>query len=189
MVQRLFIDIRPIIDNSGEQDASDILELDKLEVEMIIVLGRHRMPPEVVPEGYEGPVVHAYSTAFEFLELLNNIIRGDSGTAELVPLEHFLAMEPFDHDRVKIHFQYNITVVPDENQTPSFIVPFEELAREIILFTIGVYETLIEIRPDIESELDTLNATIEETKRAAEEYFRIEELLTLSPEEENVEDG
>ena len=66
MTQRLFIDVRPLSENAGEQDSADVLELDAFEVEIILVLGRHGMPPEVIPEGFEGPVVHAYGTAFEF---------------------------------------------------------------------------------------------------------------------------
>ena len=115
-------------------------------------------------------------------------MRGESGSAELVPLEHFLVLQPFDHDRAKIHIQYNVAVVPEANQTPSFIVQFEELAREVLLFTIGVYESLIEVRPDFELELDTLNTMIGETKQAAEEYLGLDELLTLPPGEENVAD-
>ena len=188
MSQRFFIDIRPSSPNSGELEPSGSVDLEQVEGEIVIVLGRHSMPPETMPEGREGPLVHVLGTAFEFLDLLNKFMRGEGGAAEMVPLEHFLEMQPFDHDRAKIFLQYNVAVVPEGNQTPTFVVPFEELAREIILFAIGVYETLLELKPEIETELEMLNAAIDETKRAVEDYLGIGELLNLPPEEEENDD-
>ncbi|HMF33287.1 MAG TPA: hypothetical protein VKK79_17815 [Candidatus Lokiarchaeia archaeon] len=188
MAQRFYIDIRLMTPDTDDPETLNSLEFDNVEGEVVVVLGRHAMPSEIIPEGHQGPLILAYGTALEFLELLHQFMRGEGGAAEMVPLQHFLEMVPFDHDRVKIHLQYNVAVVREGNQTPAFVVPFEELAREIILFAIGVYESLIELRAEFEAELEMLNATIDETKSAVEEYLGLGELLNLPPdEEENVE--
>ncbi len=186
-MQRFFLDLHPIETSTNKVEASDPPNVEKIQAELLIVLGRHIMPPEAIPDGHKGPVVSAYATAFEFLELVNKFLRGEQGTAELVPLEHFLAMSPFDRTRVKVFLQYNVAVVPEHNQTPSFVIPFEELAREILLLAIGVYESILERYPPLESDLDILSSAIEETKVAVEQYLHIENLLSLPAEEETKE--
>ncbi len=186
-MQRLFLDLRPIENAANKAETMDPPNVEKIQSEVLIVLGRHETPPEAIPEGHKGPVVLAYDTAFEFIELLNKFLRGEQGSAELVPLKHFLAMNPYDLKRVKISMQYNVTIVHDHNQTPAFIIPFEELAREILLFAVSVYESILEMYPPLEPDIETLGSAIEETKTAVEQYLHIENLLSLPAEEETKE--
>jgi hypothetical protein len=187
-MQRFFLDMRPIEPPKGAADAKKPPNVEKIQAELLIVLGRHAIPPEAIPAGHEGLVVYAYDTAFEFIEVLNKFLRGEQGAAALVPLEHFLVMKPFDHTRAKVFFQYNVAIVPEHNQTPSFVIPFEEIAREILLFAVSVYESILEMYPPLESDLETLGTTIEETKTAVEQYLGIENLLSLPVEEETKKD-
>ncbi len=187
-MQRLFLDLRPIETASNVAGAKDPPNVEKVRAELVIVLGRHTMPPETIAQGHTGIIVLAYDTAFEFIELLNKFIRGEPSSAALVPLEHFLVMKPFDRTRAKVFVQYNVAIVPDHNQTPAFVIPFEELAREVLLFAVSVYESILEKYPPLEPELETLSSAIDETKTAVEQYLHIENLLSLPAEEETKED-
>jgi hypothetical protein len=180
--------MRPIEPPKGEADAKKPPNVEKIQAELLIVLGRNAMPPEAIPTGHEGPLVFAYDTAFEFIEVLNKFLRGEQGAAALIPLEHFLIVKPFDHTRAKVFIQYNVALVPEHNLTPSYVIPFEEVAREILLFAVSVYESILEMYPPLESDLETLSTAIEETKTAVEQYLQIENLLSLPAEEENKKD-
>ncbi len=186
-MQRLFLDMHPIGPAAGNTEAKDPPNVEKIQAELIIVLGRHTCPPEAIPEGHQGPVVYAYDTAFEFIELLNKFLRGEEGGAALVPLEHFLVMKPFDRSRAKVFVQYNVAIVSEHHQTPAFVIPFEELAREILLFAVSVYESILEMYPPLESDLETLSSAIDETKGAVEQYLGIENILKVPAEEETKE--
>ncbi len=186
-MQRLFLDLHPIETTANKAEAKDPPNVEKIQAELMIVLGRHATPPEAIPVGHKGPVVLAYDTAFEFIELVNKFLRGEQGSAALVPLEHFLVMKPFDRMRAKIFVQYNVAIVPEHNQTPSFVIPLEELAREILLFAVNVYESIMERYPPLESALETLSSAIDETKNAVEQYLGIENILKVPAEEETKE--
>ncbi|OLS12401.1 MAG: hypothetical protein RBG13Loki_4051 [Promethearchaeota archaeon CR_4] len=183
-MQRLFIDLHPIKPVKGASQAIKPLTLEKIQGQFIIVLGRRVMPSETIPQGCEGIVVSVYDTAFELIELLNKLMRGERGAAELIPHEHFLVATPFDQTRAKIFLQYNVAVVPEHNQTPSFVIPFEELAREILLFCINVYESILEMYPQLQTDLETLGTAIEETKLAVEQHIGNKNFLSLPAEDE-----
>jgi len=183
-MQRLFIDLHPIGPVEGTEQETQPPTLEKVRGQIIIILGRHAMPPETIAEGCEGIVISTYDTAFELIELLNKFMRGEKGAAELIPHEHFLVVAPFDHTRVKIFLQYNVAIVPEHNQTPSFIIPFEELAREILLFAINVYESILERYPPLQTDLEILSISIEETKLAVEQYLGNDTFLNLPAENE-----
>jgi len=183
-MQRLFLDIIPFKSYADAPGPSKQISLEKIQVEILIALGRYIPPPETIPPGRRGPVILAYDTTFEFLEILNKFLRGESSAAALVPLDHFLVMQPFDRTRVKLFIQYNVAIVPEHNQTPSFIISFEELSREILLFAINVYEYFLEVDPSLESDLEMLCNAIDKTKTAVEEYLGIENLLRFPAEDE-----
>ncbi len=178
-----------ISDKPGWKKNSDLLDL-LAPVQVF-------MNCKPLPEKYfkDGINVNLFETSFEILDLLGNLERafkaGDKVPdtlyqAELCYTSNFVTAQAVDPANVRVAVRFNPATVDDEALlagSPDYQeqVSFANIATELLLFAISVYEALVEFNPTFEEQLVDLKNGIITHQELLEKEFKV--VLPTPPEE------
>lgn len=143
-----------------------------------VIINEKPIPEEYFPNGLN---FRLYETAFEALDLLGNLIDGSDEMlkAEFCYSGNYLMAQKQGNklENVHVELMFNPRIVDDEKILDGSdyqdTVPFADLAREIMLFAILVYETIVEINPELEESMIDMQNTIFDYQQQLEEKFQI----------------
>jgi hypothetical protein len=176
-------------DKPGWKKNADLLDLTA----PIQVFFNDKPLPEKYFKG--GIEVNLFETSFEIIDLLGNLERAFKAKdkvpdtlyqAELCYTSNFLGAQAVDHKTARVAVRFNPATVDDEALlagSPEYQeqIPFTVLATELLLFTISVYETLVEFNPKFEEQLVDLHDGILTRQECLEKDFSV--VLPTPPEE------